>query len=694
MPSKLCDNVKTAKQLSKEDILRELEAMANISNWEIDLITNESIWSEQSYKIYALDKETTKPSIKLFYSHLVEEDVLRAHTTFANLLTSKKAASLECSIIDAKGNKKYLVMNAKVIFDKDDNPLKMIGTTQDITEISMLKKNMNEFSRIMHNSLNEIYIVDYDTQEYLYVNNGACQALGYTQEELLKMKVYDINPYLTLEEVNTLKKKYNENNGTLLVRAVHQKKDKTFYHAQSYIHSITYKDKKAYVIFDTDISDLIKLEEQIKHQATHDSLTSLPNRALFNDRLTQIIKGSKRNNEKFALLFIDLDQFKKINDTLGHYIGDEVLKIISSRLEKSIRADDTLARLGGDEFTIILKNIIDISDISKICIKIIEEVKKPMIVDGHTLNISTSIGISKYPQDADNEKDLIKYADIAMYKTKDEGRDGFKYFSTNFSASTYEKILLDNSIRVAIKEEQFIVYYQPQYNITTNEITGMEALVRWRHPLEGLISPAKFIPIAEDNGLIIEIDKIVMKKAMQQFAFWHKEGLNPGILALNLAIKQLNKDEFVPMLIQTMKDLNFNPEWLEFEVAESQVMSNAGNCIKKLKELSELGIEIAIDDFGTGYSSLAYLKKLPLDKLKIDKSFIRDISSNEDDTAITKAIIALAQSLNLKTIAEGVEDELQKEFLINNGCNNVQGYLFAKPLPADKITKLLREIKG
>ncbi len=693
MSLRLYNDKEIKKQLTREEILKELEAMANISSWEIDLITNKSTWSDQSYKIYALEKQTTTPSIELFYSFLIKEDLAKAQAAFANLLTNKKTISFECNIIDANGIKKHLLMYAKIIFDKEDNPLKMIGTTQDITEISTLRRGLSEFSKVMHNSLNEIYIVDYNTQKYLYVNSGACKALGYTKKELLKMTVYDTNPYLTLEEVTKLKKQYNQNNEVLLIRALHQRKDKSTYHAQSYIHSIHYKDKKAYVIFDTDITDLIKLEEKIKHQATHDSLTSLPNRALFNDRLSQIIKSSKRNNKNFALLFIDLDQFKKVNDSLGHDIGDKVLKIASSRLERSIRVDDTLARLGGDEFIIILKDVIEISDISKVCFKIIKEIKKPILVDGHTLYISASIGISKYPKDADNEKDLIKYADIAMYKAKNCGRDGFEYFSTPLSSSAYKKTLLDNSLRIAVKEDQFIVYYQPQYNIGTKQISGFEALIRWRHPKDGLIYPANFIPNAKENGLIIEIDKIVMKKAMKQFSTWHKKGLNPGTLALNLMMKQLNKDDFIPMLIQTMKDLDFNSKWLELEVKECQVMDNPQNSIKKLKKLSELGVKIAIDDFGTAYSSLAYLQKLPLDKLKIDKSFILNLLSSEDDKAVTKAIIALAQSLNLKIVAEGVESESQKEFLQENGCNDVQGFLFAKPLPANKITTLLYEIK-
>ncbi|MEA3228056.1 MAG: EAL domain-containing protein [Campylobacterota bacterium] len=555
----------------------------------------------------------------------------------------------------------------------------------------------SELAKLIEVSSNEIYIVDFETLDYLYVNQGACKALGYSQDELLSKTILDINEDLSLEEATDLKNILLKN-GRLVNRSVHTKKDGSSYHVQAFIHLFKYSDIDAFVIFDTDISDLIRteklLEEETKklvHQAHHDVLTNLPNRVLFQDRLSQSIIYAKRHKSEFALLFIDLDQFKKINDTLGHHIGDKVLVEASSRFENSIREEDTLARLGGDEFIIILKNITSIQDISHIAYKIIQSIKKPIEIDGTNLFISSSIGISLYPQDSEDENDLLKFADTAMYKAKDEGRDNYQFYSSDMTTSAFENVIMENSLRVAIREEQFIVYFQAQYDASNETLVGMEALVRWKYPEIGLVPPGKFIPIAEENGLIIDIDTIVMIQAMKQYVKWYENGFNPGKLALNLAMKQLAKENFIEELLDTMHGLNFKAEWLALEVTEGQVMNNPNASIEKLNEISSMGIELALDDFGTGYSSLSYLKKLPLNKLKIDQSFVRDIITDEDDAAITKAIIALGQNLNLKLIAEGVETKEQKEFLLENGCTLIQGYLYSKPIPAEEVTPMLNK---
>ena len=679
------------------------------------------------------------------------------------------------------------------------------------------EKYSEELADIIEHSLNEIYIVDFETLKYLYVNIGACKALDYTQEELLKMNLFDVNPSLTHDRVNFINESSSHNKG-MINRTTHKRQDGTIYHAQSYIYKRKHLDKDAYVIFSTDISEYIELELKhrqqseildhihesvistdlngtitsynrgssvllgyseeemlgknilqiydkqnpydfealiktmeknkdydiegflikkdgskvicdislssildnegklvgivgysqditekkaaermlkkqaliLNHQANHDTLTDLPNRTLFKDRLSQAVAVSSRNNEKFALFFIDLDQFKKINDSLGHQVGDKVLIEASHRLQSALRAEDTLARLGGDEFTLILRDVKNVQSASTVADKIIKTIKEPISVDGHTLFISSSIGISLFPDDSMDEENLIKFADTAMYQAKDEGRDNYQFYSSDMTALAFERVVMESSLRTAIEEDQFIIYFQPQINALDESIIGMEALIRWQHPEVGLVPPAKFIPIAEDSGLIIDIDRVVMKKAMEQFVSWYKDGLNPGILALNLAMKQLNSSDFIDTLLYTMKNTNFEAKWLELEVTESQVMSNPDYSIDKLNQISDLGIELAIDDFGTGYSSLAYLKKFPLDKLKIDQSFVRDTPDDEDDVAITKAIIALAKSLNLKLIAEGVETIEQRNFMIENDCYNIQGYFYYKPLPADEITELLQ----
>jgi len=689
-------NAAMTKLKARENSLKQLESISKLGSWEVDLITKESIWSEQSYKIYGLDKNLTTPNLELFFSLLLPEDLLKAKTTLESAMASGEVVTFQAKITRADGTIRDILLNGQVIFDKEKKPIKLIGSTQDITEQVASQRDSKEFLELIEHSSNEIYIIDFNTFEYLYVNKGATLSLGYSSDELLEMNIFDINPNLTITQANQMKNA-GLKVGKLLNRTIHLRKDGSTYHVQSLIHPIKYKNKQAFVIFDTDITKHIEDEEKLKrqaielnYQANYDSLTDLPNRMLFKKNLSQAISQAAHSHQRFALLFIDLDQFKQINDSLGHHIGDKVLIEISKRLSKIITDQDILARLGGDEFTIILKDIHNIRTVSSTAQEIIDIIKQPIITDGHTMFISSSIGISIYPTDSDEDNNLIKYSDVAMYKAKDEGRDNFQFYSSEMTTLAFERVILENNLRVAIKENQFVVYYQPQFNALNGKITGMEALVRWIHPDIGLIPPSKFIPIAEENGLIIDIDRIVMKKAMQQFSTWYADGLKPGVLALNLAMKQLNQKDFISMLLDNMDSVNFKSQWLELEVTEGQIMNNPSLSIEKLNEIHNLGIEIAIDDFGTGYSSLSYLKKLPLDKLKIDQSFLVDIPEDEDDVAITRAIISLAQNLNLKIIAEGVETVEQKEFLIENGCTSVQGYFYARPMPQDEITKLLK----
>lgn len=430
---------------------------------------------------------------------------------------------------------------------------------------------------------------------------------------------------------------------------------------------------------------LQKQTELLNHQAYHDQLTNLPNRILFDDRLEQSIANSKRHEESFALLFIDLDNFKEINDTLGHNIGDKVLLLIAKKLSTCVRMEDSLSRLGGDEFTIILQNIKTPIAAAEVAQKLLDIINTKLTVNNHEIYISASIGISIYPKDASDKNDIIKFAVSAMYKAKEKGKNSYAFYSVDMTKITFEKVMLQNSMRTAITNEEFIVYYQPQINAKKGVITGMEALVRWKHSSMGLISPIKFIPIAEESGFIIHLDNYVMKQAMQDFTDWYKTGINPGILSLNLSIKQLVNDDFINYLIKIAKEIGFNLNWLELEITETQMMQDPLASIEKLNIISDIGIEIAIDDFGTGYSSLAYLKRLPVDKLKIDKSFIDNLPEDEEDCAISKAVIALAKSLNLKIIAEGVEHQKQKDFLLDNGCENIQGYYYSRPIPKEEM---------
>lgn len=684
------------KLQARENSFKQFEMLANLGSWEVDLKTHKSIWSAQTYKIYGLDENTDIPSLELFYTFIFKDDLEKVQNALQKAIVTGEPTTIDCRFYKKDKTVGYLQINGQVTYDSQNLPNKVVGTTQDITKFVETELYANEFSELIEHSSNEIYIVNLDTLNYLYVNKGACSSLGYSSDELLTMNVRDINPYLPEQKIKKLKETLISHK-KLLNRTVHQRKDGTTYHAQSYIHTMSYQGVDAYVIFDTDITQQVEDEkllelqaQQLNHQANHDTLTGLPNRMLFKDRLIQTIHSSKRNKEQFALLFIDLDQFKKINDSLGHHIGDEVLIEAAKRLQASVREEDTLARLGGDEFTIIIKDLKDNTSASVVAQKIIDAMKEPISIKSHQLYVSSSIGISIYPNDAQDQNNLIKYADAAMYKAKDEGRNNYQFYSADMTKYAFERVVMESSLRIAINNDQFEVYFQPQFEAISEKIVGMEALVRWIHPSLGLIPPGKFIPLSEENGLIIDIDKIVMKKAMAQFAQWKKDGLEPGILAINLSMKRLNEKDFTQQLLASMEEVGFKPDWLELEVTESQVMNNPDASIEKLKIISDLGVELAIDDFGTGYSSLSYLKKLPLNKLKIDQSFVRDIPHDDDDVAITKAIIALAKSLNLKLIAEGVETLEQKNFMIENGCDYIQGYYYSKAVPMWEIETLLR----
>ena len=432
--------------------------------------------------------------------------------------------------------------------------------------------------------------------------------------------------------------------------------------------------------------------EELEFRAYHDALTALPNRTLFRDRLSQAIKYSRRNKKKFALLFIDLDRFKQINDSFGHQFGDAVLLEIAKRIRKELRADDTLARFGGDEFVVIARDIADKEAVEKIASKMLASLKEPLRLYGHDIYTSISIGISLYPDDSQNEENLVKFADSAMYKAKEEGRNNYRFYSSEMTESAFEKVSVENALRVAIEEEQFEVFYQPQINAADGSVRGMEALVRWIHPEHGLIPPGKFLPVAEESGLIVEIDRIVMRKAMHRFAKWKKSSDVQGRLSLNLAMKQLLQEDFLEFLEKSLDKTGFQKEWLEFEVTESDVMRNPTESIKTLSYLHEQGIAIAMDDFGTGYSSLAYLTKLPIDKLKIDRSFVVEMQKDVSSMEIVKVVVALAQTLGLRLVAEGVETITQKDLLLHMGCNVIQGYFYAKPMDTENMEKFLEKI--
>lgn len=456
---------------------------------------------------------------------------------------------------------------------------------------------------------------------------------------------------------------------------------------------------RKYKRFIQDINTKLGVEvkdktKELQYIANHDSLTQLPNRLLFLDRLEHAIEHAKRQNTNIAVFFLDLDRFKEVNDTYGHQKGDKLLQEISKKLQGCIREEDTISRLGGDEFTIILENVQkahEDSNIINVAKKIIQTMEEKIIIDGTDIYTTFSIGISIFPQDGSLPEILLRNADTAMYRAKDLGKNQYQFYNQEMTDIAMQRVNLENDLRLALQNNEFVAYFQPKVNTLTNKIIGMEALIRWNHPSKGLIYPDQFIGVAEDSGLIIQIDQWMIENGIAVVQKWQEEGIDTGKLSLNLSKKQLENIDCIEKIKDTIQSSNFDNHLLEFEVTEREVMHNPETTIPMLKEIKKLGVQISMDDFGTGYSSLSYLKYLPIDTLKIDRSFIKDIPNNSDDSAIAQAIISLAKSLKLNIIAEGVETKGQKDFLTINGCYNIQGYYYSKPIPASEYKEFLKK---
>lgn len=441
-----------------------------------------------------------------------------------------------------------------------------------------------------------------------------------------------------------------------------------------------------------EASELAAVE--IEHLAYHDALTGLPNRPLFIDRLIVALAQANRAHQKLAVFFLDLDRFKDINDSLGHTMGDTLLKAVAERVRRCVREGDTVARFGGDEFTLLIPKIENIEDAAKIALKINETLKIPFFVNERELFVTTSIGVSIFPADGADPETLVRNADTAMYRAKEQGRDNYQLYAPAMNAQALERLALESALRKALTNDELVLHYQPQIAAQSGAIIGVEALVRWQHPELGLLSPAHFITVAEKSGLIVPIGEWILRTACRQIRAWQRKIDQEFTVAVNLSARQFQQPDLVDMIRSALHETGVEPPALEVEITESNAMQNAENTMYTLRELKALGVRISMDDFGTGYSSLNYLKRFPIDTLKLDKSFIKDVTTDPSDAAIVSAVIQLAHSLKLIVVAEGVERQDQLDFLRRQHCDNIQGYLFSKPLPADQLEAFINERKA
>ena len=452
-------------------------------------------------------------------------------------------------------------------------------------------------------------------------------------------------------------------------------------------HQVTH-----YVSVFSDITHRKQSEDRLQFMANHDTLTKLPNRALLQERIEHALRVAQRNRTQIGIFFIDLDRFKVINDTLGHHAGDMLLQETAIRLRECLRDSDTIARQGGDEFVVLLENFGDEElFLSSVARKIMAALNLPFTLLGQELFISASIGISIYPRDGTDTQTLLKNADIAMYRSKEQGKNTFQFYASESNVHSFERLALENSLRKALERKEFVLYYQPKVDLKSGMIVGAEALMRWNHPDLGMVPPSQFIPLAEETGLIVPMGDWVLHEACMQSRAWQEEGLPLINMGVNLSGGQFRSENLSHTIASALAQSGLQPEYLELEITESMIMHNPERAVTILQGFRDMGMQTSIDDFGTGYSSLGYLKRFPVTSLKIDRSFVQDIPDDQDDVAITRAIIALAHSLNMAVVAEGVETQEQLQFLRSQNCEQIQGYLFSKPVSAEDFANLLSQ---
>jgi diguanylate cyclase (GGDEF)-like protein/PAS domain S-box-containing protein len=530
---------------------------------------------------------------------------------------------------------------------------------------------------------------------WLQVNRALCDFLGYAEAELLATD---------LEAVGHPEDRETERIQTERLFAGEipsYELEKRFLHAQGHavwalVSGSAVRDSEDgplnLILQLQDITERKRGEARIHQLAHYDPLTELPNRALFRDRLEQAIARARRNQQQIGLLFLDLDRFKAINDSLGHDFGDQLLAAAARRLTSSLRGSDTIARMGGDEFTVLIGDVVHAQDAGAVAQKVLGVLARPFQLEDQEVFTSASIGVAVYPADGEDAEDLIKNADSAMYQAKAAGKNAFRFYAADMNARARTRLELESSLRRALEREELRLHFQPQVDLASRRIAGLEALVRWERPGRGLISPAEFIPLAEETGQIVPIGDWVLRAACAQAVAWQAAGLPPLPVTVNLSARQFRQPDLVKTVLVALRDTALDPRFLTLELTESAIMLDAEASIETLRRLKEaVSISLSIDDFGTGYSSLSYLKRFPLNILKIDKSFVQDVTVSPDDAAIAAATIALAHSLNLKVVAEGVETEEQLAFLREHGCDGFQGYVFSRPLPAADIEPLLRD---
>ncbi len=556
-----------------------------------------------------------------------------------------------------------------------------------------LQESETKFRNLFESASDAIFLMDQNV--FIDCNQKALEMFGCTKEQIIGQTPYRVSPEVQPDGRNSLEKAQEKINAAMsgqpqFFEWKHCRYDGTLFDVEVSLNIVRSAGKNYLQTTVHDITERKRAEDRIKYLATHDTLTDLPNRLMFNQLLNHAIQTAQRYKRQLAVIFFDLDRFKVINDTLGHEAGDKLLQEMATRLRQALRAVDVIARLGGDEFVILIEEIKGLEQVATVARNVLSTVIKPMTIMGQECRVTASIGISIYPKDGMDEQTLMKTADIAMYFAKEEGKNNYQFYSNDIKSQSIERLSIETNLREALERNELSLHYQAKLDFKTGAITGVEALLRWQNPSLGSVPPLQLIPVAEETGLIVPIGRWVLKTACIQNVAWQNQGLPPVCMAVNLSLRQLTDAGLIEDIRTALEEPGMAPNLLELEITESMVMHDPKRMIKVLSKIKDLGVRLAIDDFGTGYSSLSQLKHFPIDTLKVDRSFIRNIPENTEDKAITEAIIAMGKTLRLTVVAEGVETQEQMDFLQEHSCDEMQGFYFSKPVEPEQFADLLR----
>ena len=666
--------------------MREAAELAQVGHWEWHVPSGALAWTEQTYRCFGFEPGEVVPSFELFVDRIHPEDRAQVQATVAKALADGNDYLAEFRYARKDGSRRIGRASGHVERDPGGAPLTMSGAMQDITS---LRQSEQLFQVAFRASPLAASIARLDDGVFVEVNARYEAVFGWTRDEMIGHSALVLglwpDPETRQRWIDELGKTGTVVNyeATLLNRDGQPRQ--TSFSAEI----IRIDDVPHILAYAQDVTERKATEARIEYLAHHDPLTGLPNRVLFRDRFEVASARAAREGGKVALLFIDLDHFKSVNDTLGHPVGDDLLRVVAQRLREHLRDSDTVSRLGGDEFLIALPDIEDAEAAGQVARKIVQALRAPLRIDGHDLVLTSSIGIAMWPDDGEGFDLLLQRADTAMYEAKDAGRDMHRFFTPERGAEAMERLQLRSALVQALDKREFLLHYQPQIDLASRRVVGVEALLRWNRGGQDMIAPGRFITVAEEAGLIVPIGDWVLQEACAQAMRWQAQGLGARVVAVNLSAVQFRRGDLEGSVRHALASSGLDPALLELELTESLLLDDAEFVLGAMRRLKTLGLRLSIDDFGTGYSSLAYLKRFAVDKLKIDQSFVRDIVSDADNAAIVRAIISMAHSLKLEVIAEGVETEDAARWLQTHRCDEVQGYYYARPMPAEELAPWL-----